>query len=173
MNKVILIIGLIFHGTVNLKLTTNVRNLMSARPPGKQTVSWLRMFFYENHHFSLKVVTDLLHVMIVVFQATVLDFIGLHIMRVIHPLPLILVAIFSGIWHFSLLFNMGLFNCISYTHLGIIFNWSQLFTSSSRSSLSIYFSYAFLFATFGFVGDISFVSCLRNFAFVFFLENSL
>ena len=45
MNKVILIIGLIFHGTVNLKLTTNVRNFMSARPPGKQTVSWLRMFF--------------------------------------------------------------------------------------------------------------------------------
>jgi hypothetical protein len=39
MLKILLIIGLLVHATTNLKMGTNIRNFMSSRPPGKQTVS--------------------------------------------------------------------------------------------------------------------------------------
>ena len=42
MLKALLIIGLLVHATTNLKMGTNVRNFMSSRPPGKQTVSSAR-----------------------------------------------------------------------------------------------------------------------------------
>jgi hypothetical protein len=39
MVKALLVVGLLIHATTNLKMGTNVRNFISSRPPGKQTVS--------------------------------------------------------------------------------------------------------------------------------------
>ena len=39
MQKAILVIGLLLLGKTNIKLGANIRNFMSSRPLGKQTVS--------------------------------------------------------------------------------------------------------------------------------------
>ena len=44
MAKALLVVGLLLSAGSNIQLATNVRNFMSSRPPGKQTVTRIPNF---------------------------------------------------------------------------------------------------------------------------------
>ena len=67
-----------------------------------------------------KVVTDIIHNVVIIFQATILLVTILVLARVFQPLPCFAVSLFSGSWQFLLLLLMGYWNCIF--HCSALYN---------------------------------------------------
>ena len=149
MQKAILVIGLLLLGKTNIKLGANIRNFMSSRPLGKQTVSTIT-------HLSklfpfIQVVTDILHNVVIIFQGTVVLLTAFTIGRVFQPLPCFVVSLFSGSWQFALL-------PIFFIQLCIIFHWTCILDWEENLVFKLSSAYAFLFAVVGLVSDVILVS---------------
>ena len=106
----------------------------------------------------LKVVTDIIHNVVIIFQATILLVTILVVARVFQPLPCFVVSLFSGSWQFALLLLMGYWNCISFVQLCIILQWTFILEWEGKRVLRFSSVYAFLFAGIGLASDVILVS---------------
>ena len=106
----------------------------------------------------LKVVTDIIHNVVIIFQATILLVTILVLARVFQPLPCFAVSLFSGSWQFALLLLMGYWNCISFVQLCIILQWTFILEWEGKRILRFSSVYAFLFAGIGLASDVILVN---------------
>ena len=109
----------------------------------------------------LKVVTDIIHNVVIIFQATILLVTILVLARVFQPLPCFAVSLFSGSWQFLLLLMIGYWNCISFIQLCIILQWTFILEWEGKKILAFRSIYAFLFAAIGLASDVLLV-CFKN-----------
>ena len=105
-----------------------------------------------------QVVTDIMHNVVIIFQATIVFVTIFVIARVFQPLPCFVVALFSGSWKFSLLLMIGYWNCISIVQLCIILQWTFILEWKGKRVLHFSSVYAFLFAGIGLASDVILVS---------------
>ena len=94
-----------------------------------------------------------MHIVVIIFQATIVFFTILVVARVFQPLPCIVVSLFSGSWKFALLLLMGYWNCISFVQLCIILQWTFIIEWEGKRVLSFSSVYAVLFAGIGLASD--------------------
>ena len=159
--KSLLVVCLLLTAGSNIQLASNVRNFMSSRPPGKQTVTIIPVF--HSVILDVEVVTDILHILVIIYQSNVLMLSSFLIARVIQPLPCSLVSLFTGSWEFVLLVACGCWNFISIIQLSIIFEKSFFLELESNKVLCFCLLYALMFAGGGLFSEIYFVRLTHTF----------
>jgi hypothetical protein len=105
-----------------------------------------------------QVVTDILHNVVIIFQATIVFVTFLVVARVFQPLPCFVVSLFSGSWQFGILLISGYSNCISFVQLCIILQWTFIIEWEGKWVLRFSSVYAFFFAGIGLASDVMLVS---------------
>ena len=103
-----------------------------------------------------------MHIVVIIFQATIVFVTILVVARVFQPLPCFVVSLFSGSWKFALLLLMGYWNCISFVQLCIILQWTFILEWEGKKILGFSSSYAFLFAAIGLASDVILVCFIKQ-----------